>query len=71
MWSDSSTALQWINKPAHELKVFVANRVKKIHEVSNPQDWFHVRTYESPADLISQGVSPADIVKNDLWSIYQ
>ncbi|XP_055306951.1 uncharacterized protein LOC129571207 [Sitodiplosis mosellana] len=67
LWTDSSTALQWISKLVHELKVFVANRVKKIHEVSTINDWFHVRTSDNPADLISRGVPPSGLVKNDLW----
>lgn len=67
LWSDSSTALQWISKPEHDLKVFVANRVKKIREVSNENDWFHVRTHDNPADLISRGMLPSSIAENDLW----
>ncbi|XP_055309100.1 uncharacterized protein LOC129572990, partial [Sitodiplosis mosellana] len=67
LWTDSSTALQWIHKPVHELKVFVANRVKKIREVSTERDWFHVRTHDNPADLISRGVPPSGIVQNNLW----
>lgn len=67
LWSDSTTAIQWIHKPLHELKVFVANRVKKIREVSNENDWYHVRTANNPADLISRGLLPSELIKNSLW----
>lgn len=67
LWSDSTIALQWINHPVHELKIFVANRVKKIRDATNIQNWNHVRTKENPADLISRGISPKEIIGNELW----
>lgn len=67
LWSDSTIALQWINKGIHELKIFVANRVKKIRNVSEAQNWHHVRTNENPADLVSRGISADEIVHNNLW----
>ncbi|XP_031638945.1 uncharacterized protein LOC116351048 [Contarinia nasturtii] len=66
-WSDSTIALQWINRPVHELKLFVANRVKRIQEVTSVQNWYHVRTTDNPADLISRGISVKEIIKNELW----
>lgn len=67
LWSDSTIALQWINRQIHELKIFVANRVKRIHETSRVQEWNHVRTHENPADLISRGLLAAEMVHNELW----
>lgn len=29
--------------------------------------WRHVRTHKNPADLVSRGVSPNDLVDNQLW----
>lgn len=67
LWSDNIAALQWIKKDLHELKIFVANRVRAIREVSNPNRWNHVRSEHNPADLISRGVAPKEIVHNKLW----
>lgn len=67
LWSDSSTALQWLRKPLHELKVFVSNRVKTIQSLTNIENWRHVRTADNPADLVSRGVSAREMVHNKLW----
>lgn len=29
--------------------------------------WRHVRTHENPADLVSRGVTPKDLIDNSLW----
>lgn len=44
LWSDNTTALQWINKPLHELKLYVVNRVKRIKENTAIENWRHIRT---------------------------
>ncbi|XP_055308163.1 uncharacterized protein LOC129572241 [Sitodiplosis mosellana] len=67
LWSDSTTVLQWIRRPLHELKVFVANRVRTIHELSAIENWRHVRTADNPADLVSRGLTAKEIVNNSLW----
>lgn len=67
LWTDSSIALQWIQKEPHELKLFVANRVRAIQSETNRANWFHVRSEQNPADLISRGISPAKLVGNELW----
>lgn len=67
LWTDNTIALHWINKPVHMLKLYVANRVKKIQELTEIRSWHHIRTHENPADLISRGMSAADIVHSQLW----
>lgn len=67
LWSDSTIALQWLNKNPMELKLFVANRVKKICETTKKGRWFHIRTADNPADLVSRGIAANDIVNNNLW----
>ncbi|XP_063979907.1 uncharacterized protein LOC135163930 [Diachasmimorpha longicaudata] len=66
-WTDSMITLQWINKSAHTLQTFVANREAKIQQRTNPDDWRHVRTYDNPADAISRGQLPTDFLENALW----
>lgn len=67
LWSDSTTVLQWINKGICELKLFVANRVKRIREITNVKNWYHVKTHENPADLVSRGLRASELVNNLLW----
>lgn len=49
--------LRWIDKHPSELKVFAANRVNEIHELSNSTDWNYVPTDTNPADIASRGFS--------------
>jgi len=35
---------------------YVRNRVSKIHDVTEPKNWQHVRTLQNPADLISSRI---------------
>lgn len=67
LWSNSTITLQWLRKPISELKIFVANRVKRIKENSAVTDRYHVRTHDNPADLVSRGLMANEIVNNSLW----
>lgn len=67
LWTDNTTALHWINKPVHLLKLFVANRVKAIQRLTDVSRWRHIRTHENPADLISRGIQAEELVDNSLW----
>ena len=41
-WTDSTLVIQYINNNSHRVKVFVANRVTDIREVSLPKSWTHI-----------------------------
>jgi len=56
-WTDSSKVLAWINATASTFYTFVANRIARIHELSNPEKWVHVASEDNPADLASRGCS--------------
>lgn len=49
-WTDSTVVLGYIQNVSARFKVFVANRVQKIHDGSCPEQWFHVDSAENPAD---------------------
>lgn len=66
-WSDSTIVLHWVRKLPSSLKTFVANRVTQIVEVTSPSEWRHVRTRDNPADHLSRGLFPAELVKDKLW----
>lgn len=68
-WTDSTIVLGWICTPPHMLQVFVANRVVTIQELTDVRSWRHVRTQDNPADFVSRGVSPKDLLSLDMyWS---
>lgn len=67
LWTDSTIVLHWIHTPPHMLKPFVASRIAQIQDKINVQNWRHVRTHDNPADLLSRGETPAQLIKNQLW----
>jgi len=68
-WSDSTIVLSWLLNPHVALKVFVSNRVHHIKTLLPVCKWAHVRSEENPADCASRGLTPAEIVKAQLyWS---
>ncbi|XP_031631810.1 uncharacterized protein LOC116346047, partial [Contarinia nasturtii] len=67
LWSDSMVTLYWINKDPGQLKAFVANRVEEISSTFTTQAWAYVSTSDNPADLISRGMRPKDLIKHALW----
>ena len=66
-WMDSAIALHWIRKSPGQLQPFVANRVSQIQELSENVTWRHVRGEDNPADLISRGLLPEELVGNSFW----
>lgn len=66
-WSDSMIVLSWIKKQPSLLKTFVANRVATIQDLSCHEQWRHVSSEDNPADLISRGVNPSNMLDSHLW----
>lgn len=65
-WSDSSIVLAWIRSSSNKWKIFVANRVGEIQELTTVAEWFHVPTECNPADIISRGCNSAQLAENQL-----
>lgn len=65
-WTDSSSALAWIRNPG-AWAIFVANRVKRIRELTSPDQWKHVPGEYNPADLPSRGCSSLTLVQEEWW----
>ena len=55
-WSDSMLTLQYIKNTRNRMKVFVANRVTEILELSTAEQWGHVPGSINPADILSRGI---------------
>lgn len=67
MWSDSAIVLHWLRKSPSELKTFVANRIADIQTMSQANWWSHVTTSDNPADILSRGATPRELVGNKQW----
>ena len=57
-WTDSQVVLGYINNKSKRFKIFVANRVTLINELTNAEDWHYVDSKDNPADEASRGVDP-------------
>ncbi|XP_055839551.1 uncharacterized protein LOC129907395 isoform X1 [Episyrphus balteatus] len=67
LWLDSSPAYYWIRKETRNLRTYVANRVSSIQTNTDLRCWRHIDGKENPADLLSRGVLPKDLVNSNLW----
>lgn len=67
LWSDSTIVIHWINTPAQRLKTFVANRVSEIQRLTNAENWFHVKSGDNPADILSRGCLPEQLINSEIW----
>ena len=54
-WSDSTTVLYWLRTPEILSRIFVANRLAKILDVSTAHDWNYNTSADNPADDCSRG----------------
>ena len=68
VWMDSLVAFYWISSPGKAWKVFVANRVKKITEITEEVgiQWEYVPSEKNVTDAGSRGVSLSQM-KNKDW----
>ena len=66
-WSDSQNVLWWIHGHSRDFKPFVANLVGEIQTSTDPQQWRYIPTSLNPADILSRGMTAADLAKCDRW----
>ncbi|XP_072764627.1 uncharacterized protein [Anoplolepis gracilipes] len=67
LWSDSTIVLSWIARDSTEWKTFVANRVGEIQRKTKGTKWYHVKSKDNPADLLSRGVNPERLIDKGIW----
>ncbi|XP_055599282.1 uncharacterized protein LOC129748642 [Uranotaenia lowii] len=67
MWSDSSTALSWINGDPRKYHRFVSFRVTEILELTSRADWRWVPSKENPADEATKWGSGPHFNKDSIW----
>lgn len=66
-WSDSTIVLSWIAREPTQWKTFVANRVAEIQRETKDSRWYHVKSEDNPADLLSRGVNPDKLKHKKIW----
>ncbi|KXJ69448.1 hypothetical protein RP20_CCG027043 [Aedes albopictus] len=65
--TDSQVCLSWLAKSPLVLNQFVANRVATVHELTQDYNWRYVWSQDNPADIISRGVLPAELLTEEQW----
>jgi ferric iron reductase protein FhuF len=66
-WTDSITALFWIQGKEKEWKTFVENRVNEIRSLVPVECWSHTPGRDNPADIPSRGAKASQLQTSDTW----
>lgn len=66
-FTDSTVALAWIHSLPNRWQTFVANRIAKIQSKLEPRHFHHIPGKENPADCLSRGLTPAQLLDHPLW----
>lgn len=67
LFSDSMICLNWLKKSPAQLNEFVCNRVATIVELTQNYEWGFVRSENNPADSLSRGLDPEELIDDELW----
>ena len=66
-WSDSTTVLHWLRTPEMRHRIFVANRLAKILDVSSSLNWRYIASSDNPADDGSRGYEVRQMNATSRW----
>ena len=66
-WTDSTILLHWLASPPNTWKTFVANRVSEIQTATKHGTWYHIKSQQNPADILSRGAFPKELINCALW----
>ena len=67
LWTDFSVAFSWIVNAIKVFPVFIQDRVKEIRNLVDVVCFKLIDTKRNPADIVSRGVKPAELLSNRLW----
>lgn len=67
LFSDSQICLAWLATEPMKLNAYVSNRVRLIREQTAEWRWFYVASGDNPADIVSRGADPDELINNELW----
>lgn len=59
--------LAWLRGPASKYETFIRNRIDYITSIISSDNWTYVKSAENPADLLTHGLTPAELAKSSLW----
>ena len=67
-WTDSITVMKYLKNESRRFHRFVSNKISFILNFTSSNDWFYVPTKMNPADIISRGSSPENLMNSELWN---
>ena len=67
-WTDSKVVLGYIQNDSSRFHVYVANRVEKIRQNSQPNHWHYVSTENNPADHASRGLTVKELSSSNWFA---
>ena len=59
-WTDSRVVFDWIVSEKKQ-KLFIANRIREIHESLKSNQWHYIPTNQNPADHRTRGLEPEEL----------
>lgn len=66
-WCDSKVALNWIKGKERSWKVWIENRVVKIRDVVDRENWFYVPSAFNPADIPTRKLNGFKDIMDGFW----
>ena len=66
-WTDSQVVLGYLRNERKKLKIFVANRVQGIKDVSDVKDWRYIPSELNPGDISSRGGDAGNEKQRKFW----
>ena len=66
-WTDSQVVLSYINNNSKRFKIFMANIVQLIKEISDVSQWMYIESKFNLTNDTSQGLSPSNQEKGKHW----
>ena len=66
-WSDSTTVFHWLRTPEMLHRIFAANRLAKILDVSSSLNWRYIASSDNPADDRSRGYEARQMNAISRW----
>lgn len=69
-WTDSKVVLGYINNDARRFHIFVADRIQRIQDGSDPDQWRYVTSENNPADHASRGLTAKGLITSNWVQIF-
>lgn len=67
LFCDSQIVLAWLVTATMKVPAYIGNRVKQINNLTQNMSWTYTPSLLNPADILSRGADPQDVVNCKLW----